>query len=509
MIREMTEELAAASPRLEAGLAPWGAGAIAERTYRAWIGASVLASLVLGAVTIGREPLRNDEVLTLMLAERSGGDWLSELPHRQNGLLFDVVLWPVVHLGATSAAVIRIPALLAVAGAVVLCAIVGSRLAGRRVGALAAFLFALHPAAVFFGQEVRPYGFVLLFSLLAVWALLRALERPSLWRFGAYVLSVAAVGYSHDFALITVAAHPALVVGHPNRAARRGFVLALGLPALLLIPLVVFAPPDWGSSALSWISPATPGRVAETIDLIMGGAALAIGGTVALLWALVSPTARARAGSLMASVPRTYAFLGLWLTLPTIVLYLISQHQPVLMPRYAVGSVPAFCLALAIALSLLRPRLAVVAAVVAAAWLLGQSVQDDVVVEKNDWPGVAGYIASTAAPGERVILFGDPLVAANALFYYEPRFGIGRGELVSAEEVDERLPAPFVLAGARTDGTELEQAVGGQQTVWIVVSGYISPPADQTLQRLRTECREELERAFRLVTVLRLQGCPT
>jgi hypothetical protein len=320
---------------------------------------------------------------------------------------------------------------------------------------------------------------------------------------------VACLAYSHDFALLALAAHPALVIGHPNRAARRGFVLSICIPTLVvLVPLLVFVPPDWASTAFVWITAATPGRVAETIMLVMGGGVMAACSTALLAWALFSRSARARAGELMESVPRGYAFLGVWLVAPTIGLYLLSQYQSVLEPRYALASVPAFCLALATAIALLRPRVAVAVAVLAAAWLLGQTVEEGVLIEKQDWPGVASYVASSAAPGEPVVLFGASLIAANALLYYEPRFGVDRDELVWGEEVFGRLPPEFVLVSTRNeDGSGLQEALREGKRVWIVLSGYVSPEAESSLARVRASCEDQLERSFRHVTVLRLDRC--
>jgi hypothetical protein len=86
-------------------------------------------------------------------------------------------------------------------------------------------------------------AFFLLFSLLAVWTLLGALESPSFPRWLAYSLSVAALGYSHDLALLSVLAHPLLLVAPRGPLARLraqprsggGDTYPAGVPALCLL----------------------------------------------------------------------------------------------------------------------------------------------------------------------------------------------------------------------------------------------------------------------------------
>jgi mannosyltransferase len=507
MIRPMTEELAAAPGRLDAGREPWGAAAVGDRAFRAWIGVSALASTVLGTVTLSREPLWNDEIGTIALVERPFGEFLHELPHRQNGMLFDIVLWPLVQLAGPSSAVARLPALGAVVLAVVLCGLVGSRLAGRRAGLLAAGLFALHPAAVYYAQEARPYGFVLLFALLSVWTLLRALDEPTLWRWLAYVLSLGALAYSHDFALLAVLAHPSLVFAHQNRVARRRFLLALGIPVLLAIPLLVLIPADWGKNALYWVPDPSPDQVRATFGLLAGRQAYLIPIALVLGWALLSPTARGRARQIVASLAGTYSFLALWLLAPVTVLYLVSQFQPVLVPRYTLVSLPAVCLSLALAVSLLRPRPALVAAGLLAAMLLVRAVDDDLERTKSDWPGAASYLSEAAAPDEPIAVVGDALWHADALFYYAPGFGVDRDRLLWGDDAEERLPARFVLVGGGGSGMPLLTLPGRGSSVWVVLSNFVSPRVQASLDRLNAACDGADTRSFTDIDVVHLTGC--
>ena len=98
---------------------------------------------------------------------------------------------------------------LAIAGGMLTVAIVyqiGADVFGRRAGVFAALLFAALPAAVYYTQEVRHYGWLTLFTALSWLLLLRYLRRPgwSLWL--AYVLSLTAMLYTLYFGVFTLAA---------------------------------------------------------------------------------------------------------------------------------------------------------------------------------------------------------------------------------------------------------------------------------------------------------------
>jgi mannosyltransferase len=503
----MAEDLAATRGGLFDGPSPLAAAQVARRTFHAGLGLCALAGLALGAATIAREPLWNDEIATIAVVERPLSEFLAQLPDRQNGMLFDIVLWPLVQLFGPSAAVARLPALLAVALAVVVCGLVGARLGGRMVGLLAAALLALHPAVVYYAQEARPYGFVVLFAVVSAWTLLRALDRPSVGRWIAYVLSLAALVYSHDFAILILLAHPFLVLGHPNRAARRGFMLALGIPALLVIPLLVFIPADWGQSALYWVPDPSLDQIRATSGLLAGRQGFAIPIALVLAWALISPTARQRAADVVESVPRVYAFLGIWLIAPIAVLYLVSQFTPVLVPRYTIASVPALCLALALALALLRPRYALILAALFAAAFLVRSIDDDVELSKTDWPAAASYLESSAAPGDSIVVVGDALHHANALFYYGPGLGVSRDHLLWTREDRERLPDRFVLVGGGGSGEELLDVPRRSENAWVVLSNFVSNDVQADLDRLFAACESTRTQEFRLVDVVHLTGC--
>jgi mannosyltransferase len=499
----MAENVTIRARQLTSRAGSWSPPALGTLAFRWSLVGCALLHVALAGPTLSREPIWSDEAATLAIAGQPFGEFLAALPDRQNGMLYDIVLWPLVQLAGASSAVVRAPALVATALAVVLCGAVGSRLGGRGVGSLAALLFAVHPAVVYYAQEARPYGFVLLFALLSVWLLMRALERSSGWRWAAYVASLVALAYSHDFAVLTALAHPVLVLANPDRVVRRRFFVCVAVLLAAAVPLVAFIPDDWATASLYWVPDVGPYVVRETFGLLTGRGVYIALIALALVWPLASTVHRRRVDLLTGSWRATSIFLAVWLLVPFLVLYLISQLQPVLVDRYVLASVPALCLALSLALSVFRPPLAICLAVVAALAFLARSVEDDIRVTHPDWPGLAADLAAVR-PQDEIVLLGDVIHHANALFYHDARFGIERDDLLWSDDL-ARVPDALTVVRARGDGHGLEGPPAGS-TTWVIVPGWTSEAARAKLDSLRRACGDDSV-SVRGIQVYRLSGC--
>lgn len=142
---------------------------------------------------------------------------------------------------------LRLPAWLAALASVVAI----GRLLGDwglpRAGVAAAWLLAIHPWHVRYGADGRGYSFVVLFCLLALFALGRAL-RGGRWRsWLAYVAAVLALGWTHSFgaylvlSLAAAAVAAALTGPRDLRLARAARVIAVHALAAMCV-LQVIAP---------------------------------------------------------------------------------------------------------------------------------------------------------------------------------------------------------------------------------------------------------------------------
>ncbi|BCJ47008.1 hypothetical protein GCM10010168_34720 [Actinoplanes ianthinogenes] len=115
-------------------------------------------------------------------------------------------VWTAV--AGTGTVALRLPSALAIVGTTILVAVIGRRVGGDRAGLLGGLLFAAVPAVSRYAQEARPYAIVMFFAALALWCLLRIIERPSVGGAVGYAAAVAAAGLAHPLGgLLMVAGH--------------------------------------------------------------------------------------------------------------------------------------------------------------------------------------------------------------------------------------------------------------------------------------------------------------
>ena len=122
-----------------------------------------------------------------------------------------------------------------------LMAIVATRLAGRRVGIVAAILTALHPLHIHYSQEARVYTFWALVSLGVMYALLSAVRFGR--RNGWFLFCVFAwlLVLTHSYALLLLPATACAVFAARTRGrALKQWVIACASLGLLLVPAVVW-----------------------------------------------------------------------------------------------------------------------------------------------------------------------------------------------------------------------------------------------------------------------------
>ncbi|MFD5328308.1 glycosyltransferase family 39 protein [Streptomyces sp. NPDC127092] len=275
----------AASAAAPAGLATDRTAAAAEGDHRrllgsAWLWPGLLA-LVLGLYGAGGPQLWEDELNTWDMATRSTGRLLETIQHVDAVLAtYYLLLHGWTGLFGDSDLALRLPSVLATAGAAVCTALIGARLAGRRAGRVAGLLFALTPVVSRYAQEARPYALVVLAVALATLLLLRALDRPaSVPRWAAYALATAAVGLLHLVALTALAGHLVAAV-----AKGRSVLLRFGLAALAGVaasaPVLLLGRAQAGRQ-ISWIPrPDLEGLAAFWPQLF--GSALVAGAVMAL-----------------------------------------------------------------------------------------------------------------------------------------------------------------------------------------------------------------------------------
>jgi mannosyltransferase len=344
----------------------------------------------------------------------------------------DIVLLPYyafmrawIAVFGDSVVAMRLPSLLAMAGAAALTAVLGTQLFDRWVGLAGGCLFAVVPSVSRFGQEARPYAFAIAFALASVVAVL--------WRkWWLVAVTVMLTGFAHLFALLILLAHLPVVLRSrrrpegpdvggsdifpDNAASVRAeaaysrkmlphWIIAVGVGLVHEIPLAILGAGQTGQ--VSWIDagwrslaslPFSLARSAAVAGIL---AALAIVGVLGRKWDWRLTT------------------LAVWALGPPLVLFVLAHD--LFYYRYLLFVLPAWALAAGLAL---RNRAVLVAAVVAA---LALGVPDQLALRRSPLPGdqdyraAAAYVAEHMSPSDAIRFDGNPDHRERLGFAYELR----------------------------------------------------------------------------------------
>ena len=186
-----------------------------RRPVVAWLtwAAPAVVTAALGLFEIGVPQLWRDELASWSAASRTVPQLWAML-HNIDAVLgfyyFGLHLWMAVF--GDSAAAMRVPSVIAMAGAAAVVALIGRRLAGGVAGLASGLIFALIPSVSRYAQEARPYAFAMFFAALATLMFLRAMERPRWSRWAIYAVVLAAAGGANLIAVCVAAGHLIIIL---------------------------------------------------------------------------------------------------------------------------------------------------------------------------------------------------------------------------------------------------------------------------------------------------------
>jgi mannosyltransferase len=167
----------------------------------------------------------------------------------------------------------RLPSVVAAAGAVVLFAVLVRRLTDTMTAALAAAVLLVLPNVSRYAQEHRPYAFALLFSVLAVtlWHISVTRDRSagarSRWWSAGFAVAVAGMGLAHLYTLTLLPALTVAVVAGPAEDRRRRLERTM-VPAALAV--LAISPHIWLNLAHPTGSPTDPPLSAGSMLYVVG-----------------------------------------------------------------------------------------------------------------------------------------------------------------------------------------------------------------------------------------------
>ena len=297
---------------------------------RWWIRAAVVAGTISGLLMLLRLDalsLNGDEGFTAQMVKLPWSAMLSDLTRIDyNMSLHYIVLKAWSGIFGTSEAALRFPSVIAALAALPLLCRLVNRLFGPRLASLSVILLALNPYFLRYALTARPYGFLILWSVVATLALLSALSTEGRRRWLLYGL-VAVVGlHIHLTALMVIGAHGLFTIFRQRRLSRLNLEALTVIAVVGLVPTFLFLAP---TDTLNWIGPFTPSAAVHS--------AYALGGAFPFGWIVIGLAA---VGIFSAPRPGDMRWLpAVWLTAPVAAYLALAPYQSMFVDDYFAGVV--------------------------------------------------------------------------------------------------------------------------------------------------------------------------
>ena len=170
--------------------------------YRASIAAACVVAAARLLPYLGDRVMHRDEALAVMIARRPLGELLETVQLVRGGAPLHFLLAKLVAEFGGGLVATRAVSAAGMLLAIVAVGLLGRALGGPAVGAGAAWIVALSPVALYYGDFARMYSLFLAFSALSLWCLVRALEtdEPRYWAGTAALLVLTT--YTHPYGVV-------------------------------------------------------------------------------------------------------------------------------------------------------------------------------------------------------------------------------------------------------------------------------------------------------------------
>ena len=385
-----------------------------DREHKRFLG--ILVGIVV--ISIWIRPIFSglwlDELGTWWVVKNGFGDTVHRAwTYQGQSPLYYSIEWLIRVAGGRSEMMLRLPSLIAGAGAAFLFFRLVDYLLDRETARLALLAFVATQVIAMSSSEARPYGLGLLAVVAATYALVRWLDSGG-WRLAAtYALLAGLTVWCHYLLGWGLVAHAvysiARVRAGTTRVRLRSLITAAIAISLLVLPLVLQVLSLWSRRA-SLSIPAAPSIDRLWLLLVppVAAAALLIGGLLA----------RARGPLTVRGVvakPQTMSLLVSMFLLPPVSVYLLSIFTPIrlLAAYYVLPSMLAGAALLAWAIRMIEPAFArrLIAAVLA---ILAVLSYGSPLMAGEDWRGAALYVSAHASQST-VVLVHPALVESAQL----------------------------------------------------------------------------------------------
>ena len=419
----------------------------------------LLAVCIVGILAVWIRPLTSslwlDETGTFWVIRGSLGDVVHRALDFQGQFpLYHAFLWCWSKVAGTSELALRFPSLCGALLATWLCYRLALRLFGDvAVARMTACVFVLLQPVAFAAADARPYALALAALLGATLVLIRWTASERLRDGIFYVVLTALTLYLHYLFALALVPHALVAYRQIRQKGRRAGIavaVASGALAVLLLPTIPHFIDVYGRRAA--MSLFTFGSVLELLAWLvppMIVVAYLAGSVVNLPDDPVAP----RTSHIPPNLP---AFLGLWLVVPPLTLYLVGRVSGIglFAERHFLSAVPALALLAAAAfarLSTRRQRIAIV--VLATLFILSYSSPFHVL---SDWRGAA-QAANAVSEGPQTPVFvytGFSESTEMARILDEDRSQLFLAPLAAYPVEGRTYPLPFELTNEAKEYVE-------------------------------------------------------
>ncbi len=441
----------------------------------------LVLAVVVGVVLrfVADSPLWLDEAQSVALADRAPGGLVDALRHDGHPPLFYLLLaaWTAV-VGESAFAVRALSGLLGLA-ALGLVVVVVRRHAEARVAGLALGVLAASPFAIRYATEARMYALLVVLLLLGHLAVEAAWRRPTRRNLAAVGLVVAALLYTHYWALFLVA----VLLG--------GLGLAMATGRLAVAPRLLAAVAAGAAAFLPWLpvfleqlahtgTPWSPGPrptvvVALALESFGGGRgseALLVAVVLSVLVALGLGTRGDRAELGLADLPWLWLAAGVGISTMALGAGVSLVTQTAFQGRYAVFCFVPVVLAAAVGLARL-PRQAAALALLLLVGLSWISVARELSRDRTQVGVAAEVVADRGTVGDLVVFCPDQLAPAGHRLLADRFRTVAYPALDDGRSVDWYDYADRNRAADPAAAADEIVARAGTGTTWMVwIDGY-------------------------------------
>lgn len=370
-----------------------------------------------------------DEAASILSAERPWPS-LAEMLGRVDAVhgLYYAFLHLWIDVFGASPVSVRLPSAIGIGLATAGIAELGARLAGRRVGIVAAVVLMTLPRATYYGIETRAYAFTMVTATWLILILLLLVERRErrIWPWVLFGLGFAVSTVLFIYTLLFAVIFAVLVLlARPGAAVVLRAAIAVAAGGLLASPVVLLSASQreqiqflHSRNGLDAADLFQSPWFTDLVPALVGWGCILVGIVIALV-----------------RRDRRAIIVGLvWVIVPSLLLALATPITPLYSSRYLAFTAPAIALLMAVGIvglaSLLTRRVwlvAVITALVVAASVPTYLHQRTAHPRNGgvDWNSIAATVGDGAQPGDAIIFDPTPINARQprlAMYVYPEDF---------------------------------------------------------------------------------------